>query len=783
MMRTPFIHLLILLCFTLAFYPSHKAKVPIQPTGKCSPQWVHAEGYTFIRPDLIDSRSAYAPYLLDWGTFYRDSFDIIDWQKKENVEEWSARFCDLPDYGDVEDVVYKVSDADLTYLIDLTKRKVGTTELGFPFANNTFAECIVYNGCTDVVQYLKFARRCEQYAIAKSSKWRLEPDNLNAMQGLIRVGKQLLDETNSHFLKLRYTYQIVRMAHYAGQWQQTVDLFRELIPKVEQRKPSIITFWALGHVAGALQRLGKYGEAAYRFSTIFKNCASKRTQAFESFKIRDDNDWNIALNMCKDESERGTLYLLRAGKYKSTFLQDMKSAYEADPSNPQLTLMLVSHVQHFEKRLLRTPATDRRFKKDILVKRQREAGIELIDFQKFVRKVVKDGQVHDLMAWRCLDGYLEVIAKDLYAAEQTFQAIELSLPKGDQGSVYYRQMEIWRTLAEINQLDTGRRFDYNRAAKIRSYKAFKDHPDLALYLQDMISEYYEGHDLTGLSILTVYGPNGVLMNPSLPVLDKMIKMAEEGNEDFMQATAAYDTSSGRTAMEARLIDIKAITHLNQGNPEAALITHNTMRKTDAASLRKYSPFKESVLDGEPPSAAIDSLQLTSVEFVQKLIAFEQLAKANEVLNSAEAGKFYYLLGLAYYNTSWFGYEWELRDFYRDKYNWNRLPQGPVFPLNNSYNGNRENLDLAKPLLYFEKALKYAADDRELAAKIVFMAARCQQKAWFCTAKCTYKPGSRLIPVVPTPYNDYYDVLLKEYKDTSFGVKAIKECKWLAAYAN
>ncbi|MEY3241783.1 MAG: hypothetical protein RIR11_3222, partial [Bacteroidota bacterium] len=38
-------------------------------------------------------------------------------------------------------------------------------------------------------------------------------------------------------------------------------------------------------------------------------------------------------------------------------------------------------------------------------------------------------------------------------------------------------------------------------------------------------------------------------------------------------------------------------------------------------------------------------------------------------------------------------------------------------------------------------------------------------------------------VVPTPYNDYYDVLLKEYKDTSFGVKAIKECKWLAAYAN
>ncbi len=774
--------ILLTIVFVFTLLTGHRTPAPSAPTGQCSPQWIHADGYTFIRPDLIDSRSAYAPYLLDWGTFYRDSFDIIDWQKKENVEEWMSRFCDIPAPKDVEDVVYNVSDADLNYLADMTKRKKGSTELGFPFKGNTFAECIVYNGCDEVVQYIKFARRCEQYVIPKASKWRLQPDNLSSMQGLIRIGQQLMDETDSHFLKMRYAYQVIRLAHYSRQWNQTVQLFRDLIPKVEQRKPSIITFWALGHVAGALQQLGKYGEAAYRFATVFRFCASKRGQAFESFQLRDDNDWNTALHLCKDDEERATLYLLRAGKYKSTFQQDMEAAYKADPSNPQLTLMLVSHVQFFEKRLLRTPATDRRFKKDILAKRQKDAGIQLIDFQKFVRRVVKEGIVHDLTAWRCIDGYLEIIAKDLYAAEKTFQEVERTLEKEENAVVYQRQIEIWRTLAEINSLDTGRRFDYNKAASIRTYKSFKDHPDLALYLQDMISEYYETKNMTGLAILTVYGPNGILYNPSIPVLDQMIYLARQGNEDFAQSTAAYDTSSGRTQMEARLLEIKGITLFNRGNPEAAMLVHNSMRRTDASVLPKYSPFKESIRDGEPPANAIDSLQLSTVEFVRKMIDFEQVARANEALSPADAAKFYYLLGLGYYNTSWFGYEWEVRDFKRDPYNWNRLAQGPVFPLMHSYSGNYENLDLDKAILYFEKALEFAGNDRELQAEIVFMAARCQQKEWFCTPSCSYKPGSKLIPVIPAPYNRFYNLLLQQYKDTNFATKAIKECKWLAAYA-
>jgi len=68
----------------------------------------------------------------------------------------------------------------------------------------------------------------------------------------------------------------------------------------------------------------------------------------------------------------------------------------------------------------------------------------------------------------------------------------------------------------------------------------------------------------------------------------------------------------------------------------------------------------------------------------------------------------------------------------------------------------------------------------MAARAAFMAARCEQKIWFCSPDCAYKPGSNLIPVLPDAALRYYRVL-DAYKDTEFYQKAVSECKWLEAY--
>ena len=111
----------------------------------------------------------------------------------------------------------------------------------------------------------------------------------------------------------------------------------------------------------------------------------------------------------------------------------------------------------------------------------------------------------------------------------------------------------------------------------------------------------------------------------------------------------------------------------------------------------------------------------------------------------------------------------------------RLARGPVFALAGSPDGNRENIDVSLALSYFEKALN-AAQKPEMAARAAFMAARCQQKQWFCDPECRYRPGSKLIPVLPEKYMTYYNLLIARYSRTNFYTAVVKECKWLAAYS-
>ena len=140
-----------------------------------------------------------------------------------------------------------------------------------------------------------------------------------------------------------------------------------------------------------------------------------------------------------------------------------------------------------------------------------------------------------------------------------------------------------------------------------------------------------------------------------------------------------------------------------------------------------------------------------------------------------------LSGKRLYFGRYFGYEWEVTDEFRSGYNQLRLAQGPIFPLFGSPEGNRENTDVSLALSYFEKAL-HETSDPELAARAAFMAARCRQKQWFCSPDCNYQPDSKLIPVIPEDYAEYYNLLLTKYSGTKFFNGIIKECKWLAAYA-
>lgn len=762
--------LLFLVFFNTSFTP---------PPPTCIPHSQPFYGYSFFDADFINAGSAYAPFFLRFGDYYERNYHPDEVQKKDNCEEWVERFCSKATWQEAAEVIYDSDEYDLAELHLAAADTKRRTPLPRRLENNNFAYVVAYNGCVEVTRYLTYAKKCEPFVIDRPDLWTARKRDLTAMMDLIREGKERFYDTQSHFVKQRYAYQIVRLAHYAGASQLTIDLFNELMPKVDRKRPSIIFYWALGHVAGAMQQMGKYPEAAYRYSLIFRNCASKRAQAYRSFKIRNDDDWQKALKFCQNDQERSTLYLLRAGGTHTWAVQDIEDIMELDPDNPQLEMLLVSDVQELEKIFLRSPITDQKNGKPVGKIKQDAAVQHLLDLQKLVRRTIREQKTRNPKTWRAVDGYLELLANDRYAAAKTWDRLQHDLDDSKPDQHILQQLEIWRCLLEVMNLDTSGTDTVDRYAyKVRSLAAFKQNPYFEPFLQEWVSSGYAENSRPGKAMIAAYPPQTIRYNPRLEVIEDLLKVANSSDPILLERTMMIDTNPDR--IKAYLLETEGLYFLGLGQPEAAAAVMRKITLAEQAHMTQFAPFAnrfgEVVNRSSPRETPLNRLQI-----VEQLIQLEQEAKAAEALRDTTEAKLWMKLGDFWYNTSYFGYEWEVRDFYRDGRTWLRLAQGPIFPKEGAPDGNRENLDLDRALEYYEKAFR-AARNAEWKARAAFMAARCRQKQWFCSPECTYRPGSKLIPVLPPEYSEYYDLLISRYSNTHYFDVVVKECKWLAAYA-
>jgi hypothetical protein len=763
----------LMILFFTSFTPPEPAHAP------CIPHAAPFYGYSFFDADFVDASAAYAPFFLRFGDYYERNYNPELIQKKENCEEWSERFCSKASLDDVAAVIYESDEYDLAQLHEAASDLKQKTPLPPRLDGNDFAYVLAYNGCVEVTQYLTFAKRCEEHVVARGDKWNPVRRNVPSMMELIQEGKQRFEATQSHFVRMRYAYQLVRLAHYAGAWQMTLDLYNELMPRIDRKKKSILFYWTLGHVAGAMQKLGKYPEAAYRYSLLFRFCPSKRAQAYQSFKIRNDDDWQKTLRLCNSDAEKSTLYILRAGGSHTWAVEDMEAVYALDPQNPQLELLLVSDVQELEKRFLRTPVTDDKNGRAVGKLKQAAATKHLLDLQKFVRRVIREKQVTEPKTWRAVDGYLELLANDRYAAAKTWDRLTNDLESSNKDKNILQQIDIWRCLLAVMNLDTTASDTVDRLSyKVRELPAFDQNPNFEPFLQEWLSSGYAQNNHPGKAMIAAYPPYTIRYNPQMDVIEDLLKLANTPHPILLERTMMIDTNPEQ--IKAYFLETEGVYFLGRGEPEAAASMLRQISPIDQSRMTQFKPFANRF--GENINRDVSNqMAFNRLQIVEEVLQYEQQAKAYEAIHDSAEAKTWLKLGDFWYNTSYFGYEWEVRDFKRDGSNQLRLSEGPVFPMEGAPEGNRENLDLKLALLYYEKAYR-AARTQEMKARTAFMAARCQQKMWFCDPECTYRPGSQQIPVLPPESMIYYDVLIDKHSKTKYFETVVKECKWLAAYA-
>ena len=402
---------------------------------------------------------------------------------------------------------------------------------------------------------------------------------------------------------------------------------------------------------------------------------------------------------------------------------------------------------------------------------RKEAGQRVIDLQNLVRGIVREGKIQNLDLWRIADGYLELLAGDYYAAKKTLKRIQNSI----EDEVLKEQINAMLMVATLDGFETADEEMEQTIVEYRKDPLYRKYPDFEKFTNDKLRHIYKSQGFAGKAYLYDHEVKDLKYNPEIAVIDELIDLCKK--EDRTKLEDALIKKENNTTIESDLWDMEGTYYLSQYKLEKALETFRKMARTDRDNYAHANPFRDMINDCIN-CRVVDTASYNKVEILEKLVELEYKAKADEERGAA----YYYEIGTALYNISYFGHAWKVADYFRSGSSWNYLKTGQdVFSTSKSDNGNRETLNCAMPLYYFDKAYRLARSN-ELAARAAFMAAKCEQNLFYTTKGSNYSVYTNIIPYVPDDYRRYFSVLVSDLQDTEFFEEVIEECLYLQRYA-
>ncbi|MEQ8706611.1 MAG: hypothetical protein RIC19_21950 [Phaeodactylibacter sp.] len=729
---------------------------------RCSDNRPAFQGYSFINTNLISPAVPGARLFVDLKALEDYARQQGSPQVKGNLEEWQERFCDLHTVQDIGEVIYQSSRSDFEGLVTAVRSK--RAPLPYRLTNNAFAKYLKSHQCIETATYLEFAKNCEYYA-TRRSPWESPQLRYKEMDDWITYGVDQLKEAKSHYIRLRYAYQVIRLAHYSKQYDRVLALCEDLLPKIDN-DPSIIEDWIEGHRAGAMLALGQRVDAAYLFSRLFDRCPSKRESAYRSFAIRNDEEWQACLARCKTPEEEATLFAIRASFPNSKLQVEMQEIYQRDPDSPYLLLFLIQEMLKLERSLLGLSFNDQRqqnkFYYGVPVA---DAGQRVIRLQQFVTQVLKEGLVRQPGLWKMAQGYLSMLSGSFYDARKSFaSAREMDLPP-----ILKQQLDAFElvlylnALQEINTKIENELVDLQNSNK--AYQAFESFPD---FFQDRLTDLYEENGQPGKAFLMQHPAKYLQPNIKPELIENLLAVTRKEVPSKLEVKLIAD---GDSTIQQMLLNIKASYLMSEYKFEAAIETLKRMERVDWDNYGLFNPFVERIRDCVHCPLPSNVPLYNKGELIEEILTKEYEAKAG----TGNIGVLNYEIGLALYNTSYFGQAWKAMDFYRSGASLqtaylrdgDNVTPHPIFPY-----GNQENFDCSRARLYFERA-RLATDSLELGAKATFMAAKCERNEYYV---------NRWRPDVAQSFENF-ELLVQNYAGTDFYQQVIKECLYFRAYAN
>lgn len=703
---------------------------------------------------------------------YQWDEDISTTRSTNNLKEWEKWFGGALSLDDIGHLVYRVP---LEELESLAKSKQGQPWKGVLLRPEN----------QPALEYLVFAKRCEPYCVVDRWSWDVEAEMAGrrkpgAMLQLVEEAKRRYEKASSSFFKIRYGYQMVRLAHYAKDYRLCIDLFNRYI--APQPKASVVWDWAARHRNGALLAQGKISEALVMSSLMFDQNLAMMDEAYLDFYIPEEPVWQESLRIASHPHRQATLWMLRGLKESRFILEPLQQMAKLEPKSPRVEVMLVRYINRLECEFLNSGYFFDKYEPHLTEERKRGLGYfrELLDYIDSVDKM----QFRQPALWYAAGGYLNIITRNHREADTYLARAESLCPP--QRSDLINQIQFLKLLNQVvEQPRITPEIENNSLAVLQWLDGYKEQSNNRAQIHH--------------AFYTLLGQKYLLTQDFPKAYCTMAKAGTEHNYllELYPSPAQMDqllallSKPNKTPFEQRIttglpwsfndyLSIEGTQLLRKGRYSEALAKFQQISKAYWDQSRKdnmdlvrtsfaqnyYNPrtgLYQYPKNGFP--------RFTKLEFTQKVLELQQLAKKDP----ANAGYYYYQIANGFFHSPFWGFNEQLWPYSSSVwYFGNDYPfdvQGIGAILKQRYAVFNEEYGKRKvALAYYVKAMN-ATNDPELAAQSCFMAAACMTE--FSFYRGFEEPGKGIAY--------YFEMLRQKYSQTKYYQKVIQECATFRDY--
>ena len=672
--------------------------------------------YNLFNQEIM-SDERYRPFLLIYGSRYYTN----DTLRNGNIEEW-RQYLGLS-YDETKYLVFKASRSDLQ---NLSKGKRAVDE------NLSFASADFMKNQKQALLYLAYAKYLEPYMRIIPGEdtdfyWDLPEYEHNAGDLDYEKVKTVLTKSwnaeSDNELKLRYGYQLVRLAHYTRRYQEAVQLFEQYVEPLKMRTE--MYYYALAQKAGALRGMGETQRANRDFIRVFANSYDLKTMAYTSLTMGWDNEINFAdfVAGAADNNERNDIFFMMGYSDFNNPVNEIEKIVVTDPNAIQAKVLMVRAINMLERRMLLSYVPwgegDDRSRYPYLGQDDTE-GRAFFNQALRVSDMQRD-KASDKNFWNLASSYLHFLNKDFELANNCLGNVKST--DADYMAMV-KNLTAYIDICRQPKIDANtERYLYdNYANMIKGEESYSLNMADNSFIGMVLSNRYGLQGEKAKSFLMLRHVKAIEDNPDESLLDDIQSFLNKKKKTQLEEYIAATSTTEMANTNNYLAYVKGVLRLTEGDFKTAkgLFEKQTRLKM---SRRLFGHNIEVYYSGDEKDIMRDDYiadfsfihdNMTEVEVADALMQLDKIGKKEKGDESAKAN---YLIANFFYNVSRTGYYRQyLRCDNNDGFSyWKYGPDANVY---------KNTLDLSSA--YLEKAKK-SAEDRELKAHIVYAQAKNAQQ--------------------------------------------------------